>query len=82
MSLPAAAVVGDVLWTKASTGWTDEKGQICLQTQTSCRLGTGMGDDRGGSIYIDAQAGNQEYQSVSTCSGVARRGRCNRVPRT
>ena len=31
MSLPAAAVVGDVLWTKASTGRTDAKGQICLQ---------------------------------------------------
>ena len=44
MRLPAAAVLSDVLWTKASPGRTDTKVQICLQTQTSCRLETGMDD--------------------------------------
>ena len=42
MCLPAAVVLRDVLWAKASPGLADAKVQICLRTQTSCRLETGM----------------------------------------
>ena len=43
MSLPAA-VLRDVLWTKAPPARTDAKVQICLQSQISRRLETGMDD--------------------------------------
>ena len=85
MNLPAAAIFRYVLWAKACTGRTDAKVQICLQTQTSCRLETSCMDDCVAGVTAAVAAHRRCKQRIKNMNqlalvlGVAPRGRCNRV---
>ena len=73
--------------TKASPGRTDANVQICLQTQTSCRLETGMGDYVAAvmatvAAYRRCKQRIKHINQLALVLGVATRRRCNRVPST
>ena len=73
--------------TKASSGRTDAKVQICGQRQASCRLEIGMDDcvaavTAAVAVYRRRKQRIVNINHLALVLEVARRGRCNRVPRT
>ena len=56
--------------TKASPGWMNAKVQICLQTQTLCRLETGM-DDYVAAVTVTMAAYRRRKQRIKNINQLA-----------